>query len=319
LTFAVALAVAVLITATVTAFWRTGRAHDDVSRPSTMGDWAARAGMSPALVVGSRLAVEPGRGRRAVPVRSALVGAIAGVLGVVACFTFRAGIDDALAQPERSGIVWDSYMVKIAGPLDPDEARDVRTIPGARAVTDAEDPALDEVGADAHRPGPDRRAALRAAITAPLQPLEALDGHDEDGRAADLDLERIGHEELARLHDRRHRVHHLRSRVATVADDAEDLLELLVLHADEDGRVRLLEEAAGAVEPRRPVLALEERVDEDARVLVVDDGDDELHAAEYRPYDAPAETRRTSPPERPYEREAGRSSRRRPTEGGQDA
>src|SRR5439155_9856415 len=118
---ALLLGVAVVVAAAVTAWARTGRARDGREKPSTVGDWAARAGLSPALVTGARLAVEPGRGRRAVPVRSALVGAIAGVLGVVACFTFRAGIDDALARPQRSGIVWDSYLVKIGGPFDPDE------------------------------------------------------------------------------------------------------------------------------------------------------------------------------------------------------
>jgi hypothetical protein len=137
LAFAFGLVLAVLVTAAVTAWWRTGRASDDVSKPSTVGDWAARAGMSPALVVGARLAVEPGRGRRAVPVRSALVGAIAGVLGVVACFTFRAGIDDALAQPKRSGIVWDSYMVSINGPFDAQAIDAVTSVPGARAVNEA--------------------------------------------------------------------------------------------------------------------------------------------------------------------------------------
>ena len=129
------------MTAAVTAWWSTGRTRDDVSRPSTVGDWAARAGMSPALVVGARLAVEPGRGRRAVPVRSALVGAIAGVLGIVACFTFRAGIDDALAQPERSGIVWDADIVSLGGPFDREttitglEGRDVNRI-ALRPVND---------------------------------------------------------------------------------------------------------------------------------------------------------------------------------------
>src|SRR5262249_39474943 len=115
----------------------TGRVPDDVSKPATVGDWAARAGMSPALVVGARLAVEPGRGRRAVPVRSAVVGAIAGVLGVGAGFTFRAGIDDALAQPKRSGIVWGSYMVSIGDPFDAQTLEKVTSIPGARAVNDA--------------------------------------------------------------------------------------------------------------------------------------------------------------------------------------
>jgi hypothetical protein len=137
LPFALGLVLAVFMTATVTAWWSTGRARDDVSRPSTVGDWAARAGLSPALVVGARLAVEPGRGRRAVPVRSALVGAIAGVLGVVACFTFRAGIDDALARPERSGIVWDSALVSFGGPFDSRTIDKVVSLPGARAVKSA--------------------------------------------------------------------------------------------------------------------------------------------------------------------------------------
>ena len=65
------------------------------------------AGSRPRSSIGSRLAVEPGRGRRAVPVRSALIGAIVGVLGVVGCFTFRAGLADAAASPQRSGIVWN--------------------------------------------------------------------------------------------------------------------------------------------------------------------------------------------------------------------
>jgi hypothetical protein len=137
LVFALGLVLAVLVTAAVTAWWRTGRARADVSRPSTVGDWAACVGLSPALVVGARLAVEPGRGRRAVPVRSALVGAIAGVLGVVACFTFRAGIDDALAQPERSGIVWDSYMASLGGPFEPQVVDDVAAVQGASAAMEA--------------------------------------------------------------------------------------------------------------------------------------------------------------------------------------
>jgi predicted lysophospholipase L1 biosynthesis ABC-type transport system permease subunit len=65
---------------------------------------------APALMIGARLAGEPGQGRRAVPVRSALVGAIAGMIGVVGCLTFRAGIQDAVHQPQRSGVVWDFVL-----------------------------------------------------------------------------------------------------------------------------------------------------------------------------------------------------------------
>ena len=67
---------------------------------------AAPMSARPALMIGARLAGEPGRGRRAVPVRSALIGAIAGVMGVVGCLTFRAGLQDAVSEPRavRRGV-----------------------------------------------------------------------------------------------------------------------------------------------------------------------------------------------------------------------
>ena len=61
---------------------------------------------APPVVVGARFALEPGRGRAAVPVRPALLGAVAGVLGVLAAFTFSAGVSDAAANPARFGQTW---------------------------------------------------------------------------------------------------------------------------------------------------------------------------------------------------------------------
>ena len=94
-------------------------------RASSIGRLATNTGAPPAIAIGTRLALEPGRGRRAVPVRSALIGAIAGVIGVVACFTFRAGIDDATTNPQRSGIVWDTLISPEEGRIPPSIASDV--------------------------------------------------------------------------------------------------------------------------------------------------------------------------------------------------
>ncbi|GAA4570928.1 ABC transporter permease [Planotetraspora kaengkrachanensis] len=78
--------------------------HGAVSpRRSVVALTAARLGLPVPMVVGARLALEPGRGRSAVPVRPALVGAVTGVLGVLAAFTFSAGVHDAAANPERFG------------------------------------------------------------------------------------------------------------------------------------------------------------------------------------------------------------------------
>ncbi len=67
---------------------------------------ATAAGLPVPVVVGTRFALEPGRGRSSVPVRPALLGAVAGVLGVLAGFTFAAGVSDAAANPARFGQTW---------------------------------------------------------------------------------------------------------------------------------------------------------------------------------------------------------------------
>ena len=73
------------------------------ARRSAIALGLARAGAPVPVVVGARFAFEPGRGRSAVPVRPALAGAIVGVLGVLAAFTFTAGVTDAANHPERFG------------------------------------------------------------------------------------------------------------------------------------------------------------------------------------------------------------------------
>ncbi|MDT4926170.1 MAG: putative transport system permease protein [Pseudonocardiales bacterium] len=72
-------------------------------RRSAVASAFARAGLPVPVVVGARFALEAGRGRTAVPVRPALLGAVAGVLGVLAAVTFSQGVSDAIANPARFG------------------------------------------------------------------------------------------------------------------------------------------------------------------------------------------------------------------------
>ncbi len=83
-----------------------GRAGADLARRSPAVAAAGRAGLPVPAIVGARFALEAGRGRAAVPVRPAIAGAVAGVLGVLAALTFSAGISNAVANPARFGQTW---------------------------------------------------------------------------------------------------------------------------------------------------------------------------------------------------------------------
>jgi cell division protein FtsX len=76
------------------------------ARRSVAAAAASGAGLPVPVVIGARFALEPGRGRSSVPVRPALLGGVIGVLGVLAAFTFAAGVTDAATHPERFGQTW---------------------------------------------------------------------------------------------------------------------------------------------------------------------------------------------------------------------
>ena len=96
------LAAAAALTVRALGASRSGRA----ARRSVAAVAAVRAGLPVPMVIGTRFALEPGRGRLSVPIRPALLGAVTGVLGVLAAFTFAAGVSDAATHPERFGQTW---------------------------------------------------------------------------------------------------------------------------------------------------------------------------------------------------------------------
>lgn len=85
------------------------------ARSSVVAERLARSGAPPALVAGTRLAFETGRGRTAVPVRSALLGALLGVSGLVAAGVIGTSLHELVVAPERWGFNWSATGT----PLDP--------------------------------------------------------------------------------------------------------------------------------------------------------------------------------------------------------
>jgi hypothetical protein len=132
-----------LVAAVVLGVFASARAAarpDQAVARGTVGliDWVRRHASVP-VGIGTTMAFRRGGGRRAVPVRPALLGAIVGVLGVASAITLDAGLSDALDHPERAGVTWDGQIT----PGTPDSftehgfappfVSDVQSVPG---VTD---------------------------------------------------------------------------------------------------------------------------------------------------------------------------------------
>src|SRR5207248_9042324 len=94
--------------------WRAARARGDAggvlepsrSRPSAVAGAFARTGLDPTAVAGVRMALEPGRGRTATPVRSALVGAAISIAALVGSMTFGASLRHLVDTPRLDGVGW---------------------------------------------------------------------------------------------------------------------------------------------------------------------------------------------------------------------
>jgi hypothetical protein len=67
---------------------------------------ATSLGLPPPVVEGVRLAVDPGSGRNAVPVRSAILGAALAMIVTVATVTFGASLDTLVSHPPLYGWNW---------------------------------------------------------------------------------------------------------------------------------------------------------------------------------------------------------------------
>ena len=107
--------------------WRVSRrsiaASGDVlveARVSRLGDAIARR--SPVAGIGVRFGLEPGRGRRAVPLLSAMAGAVVAVAALAAALTFGASLGRLLDSPRQQGWNWD-VLVGNPNNLTDQEAR----------------------------------------------------------------------------------------------------------------------------------------------------------------------------------------------------
>jgi hypothetical protein len=80
------------------------------ARASSITSAATAAGLPPAAVAGIRFALEPGVGRNAVPVRSAILGAVLAVVVVISTITFGSSLNTLVSHPALYGWNWTAEI-----------------------------------------------------------------------------------------------------------------------------------------------------------------------------------------------------------------
>ena len=116
--------------------WRSVRvvARSGRARPSALTRLLGSGRLSPSATIGMRLALEPGRGPTAVPVRSSLLGTGFAVFGVVAVAVFGASLTHLAGDGRAFGHSWDVTISdgrvsapttnRLCGPVETRVARD---------------------------------------------------------------------------------------------------------------------------------------------------------------------------------------------------
>ena len=112
---ALAVTLGVLALAALPAWWYTRGARfrsgdEPAARPSRIAGWVLVSGASLTAGTGVRMALEPGRGRTAVPVRTTIVGAALAIATVVAALTFASSLDHLVSTPRLYGWAWDARV-----------------------------------------------------------------------------------------------------------------------------------------------------------------------------------------------------------------
>ncbi|HEY8046473.1 MAG TPA: FtsX-like permease family protein [Streptosporangiaceae bacterium] len=136
--------VLLLVARTLWPAWRLASVRGTAAREAAAGagrrsrlaGWLAGAGAPVTMTAGARLAMEPGRGRTAVPVRAALAGTTLSVLAVTAAFTFGANLLHLVHSPRLYGQTWDAAIDLQFSPILPSQAQKLfGTNPGVTGWT----------------------------------------------------------------------------------------------------------------------------------------------------------------------------------------
>ncbi|MGO8863239.1 MAG: ABC transporter permease [Acidimicrobiales bacterium] len=157
-----------------------------VDRGSRAAHGAEAAGLPVAGVIGVRFALEPGRGRTAVPVRSTLLGTVLAVALLVGTLTFASGLHTLVSSPALYGWNW-SYMITPSNNVPPQALKLLDRDPDVAAWSGVD---YSDAGIDGQTV-PFLISNLRPKVAPPI-----LSGHDLDANRQIV----LGAATLSQLH-----------------------------------------------------------------------------------------------------------------------
>ena len=160
-------------------------------RGSRLATAATASGLSVSAVTGMRLALDPGRDKRAIPARSATLGAVLAIVVVVATVLFGASLSTLVSHPALYGWNWNYEMLGNYGGLaDVPLAQTARLLDRDPYVAGWSVASFDNLLIDGH-PVPVLGTTPNAAVASPLLLGHALEAPNEVV---------LGAETLAHLH-----------------------------------------------------------------------------------------------------------------------
>jgi hypothetical protein len=155
-----------------------------VRSPSRLAGALGAAGLPATVVIGARFALEPGRGRTAVPVRAAIAGAAAAVCALTAAGVLAASLTRLVGVPAARGWTWDASVGYFTSLQQAQQA--ARSLNATPAVDGYLGMLADQLVVDSQPLGPgskrvDILAIERARGPVPLQVVEGREpvGPDE--------------------------------------------------------------------------------------------------------------------------------------------
>jgi hypothetical protein len=175
-----AITVVVLAVICAALAWRAAqsgqrRTRANVPRAASLARRLGELGLPVTLVTGVRFALQPGRDRDAVPVRTALLGSVLAVTLVIATVTFGSGLTTLVNRPSLYGWNWNYAITGNGASIPPASIKLIKSSPLVKAASGVSFVPVQIDGVNV----PSIIENARAAVSPPILSGHGLDANNQ--------------------------------------------------------------------------------------------------------------------------------------------